>query len=73
MRNKHMALQLVQEKFPEAMFARFVDECHCDMGKQIFWFVTPQSPDDEGFLSGGWYCPVCEFSNAGKCHIMKLL
>lgn len=72
--SNYAALKQVQEVFPEASFARWVDDCHCKMGTQIFWFPEPRkSPDIEGYLEGGFYCPVCEFGNAGKCHIDLLL
>lgn len=67
------ALQAVQKVFPDATFARYVDECHCKMGHQIFWFHGRQSPDEDGYLQGGFYCQACGFGNAGKCHIDLLL
>jgi hypothetical protein len=68
------ALQTVRQVFPDAKFARYVDMCHCKQGEQIFWSdKNRQSPDDDGYLEGGFYCPVCKFGNAGKCHISTLL
>lgn len=39
-----------------------------------FWSIFGQTehdkgyPDKDGYLSGGFACPHCGFTNAGKCH-----
>lgn len=72
-KNRSAALQAVKKVFPQATFARYVDECHCKQDLQIFWMDKPQSPDNDGYLQGGFYCQSCGFGNAGKCHISALL
>lgn len=61
------AIKIVRQSFPEAKSAFFCGECdNCHSESLIFF----QLPIDLGKpLEGGFYCPDCKFSNAGRLAI----
>lgn len=69
-----LALVTVKVVFPQAVRAWQLDNCdNCKQHGLIFWIDKAEIVDAQGFVHGGFYCPNCDFGNAGKCHIEKLL
>lgn len=69
-----LALAQVKAIFPQAIRAWQVTKCDsCRREGLIFWIDKNEPVDHEGFVSGGFYCHKCAFSNAGKCHVELLL
>ncbi len=56
-------------QFPNAMDVREAGVCHCKYRARMFFLTLPEYAYDrvrDGQVSGGYYCPVCDFSNAGS-------
>lgn len=69
-----LILAHVKAIFPRAIRAWDVGNCDsCKRKGLAFWIDSPQSPDNEGFISGGFYCLACGFGNAGKINAEVLL
>ena len=65
------ALLKLLKRWPEARSIRRGTRCHCKHGQQWSFIIPPESQRPDGQENCGYYCPVCNFSNAGSRPIWK--
>lgn len=56
----------LREWQPTAHDVRIASECHCKRGRMLFYQISDFKPRrGDGRVAGGYYCPACDFGNAG--------
>lgn len=64
------AILKLLKRWPEARCIRRANSCHCKHGQQ--WsFIIPPEQQKNGQENCGYYCPVCNFSNAWRYQSLK--
>jgi hypothetical protein len=68
--NDQKAICKLLEKWPDARRIQRADRCHCKHGQQ--WsFVLHGDKLGDVREQCGYYCPACNFSNAGSRPVWK--
>ena len=63
---KDVMLRQLRKWQPTAHDVRLAGRCHCKRGRMLFYQISEYTERrGGGRISGGYYCPACDFGNAG--------